>query len=165
VDVVGRGEPKIAWLVRELTRRYAVRPRERTRERFNRVVAGLEAGFGHAGLAAGEPPGSALEQEAASKRSRRLADAGAHQAVEVEWAQHRACCECRPVEALVEGFEYGVDDVAQAVGAHRLHAAEHACAAAGAHDRDCCRMARSRRGGVSRGNDMQRPAMAATLVV
>ena len=69
-----------------------------------------------------EPPGGALEQQAAPEAPRRLADAGADQAFEVERAEHRPRRQRRPVETLVEGLEHGVDDVSQAIRAHRPHA-------------------------------------------
>ena len=137
VDGVGCGEPEVARLVGEPARRHAVSSGERARERFDGVVAGLEAGLGDAGAAA-EPPRGALEQQAAPKRRRRLADAGAHQAVEVKRAEHRPRRQRPPVEALVERFDHGIDDVAQAIRARRLHAPEYAPRRAGAHDRDCC---------------------------
>ena len=91
-------------------------PGECARERFDGVVASLEAGLSDAGAAA-EPPRGALQQEAAPKRRRCLADTGAHQAVEVKRAEHRPRRQCPPVEALVERLDHGIDNVAQAIRA------------------------------------------------
>jgi hypothetical protein len=102
-------------------RRHPEGAAERARERLDGVVAGLEAGLGDGGTAA-QPPGGALEEQAAPEPRRRLADAGADQAVEVERAEHRPRRQRRAVEALVEGLEHGVDDVAQTIRAHRSHA-------------------------------------------
>jgi hypothetical protein len=120
VDGVGRGEPEVARLVGESARWHAMGPGEGTRERLDRVVAGLEAGLGDAGATA-EAPGGAFQQQAAPERCRRLADAGAHQAIEVERAEHRTRRQRRSAEALVESLEHGVDDVAQAIRPHRFH--------------------------------------------
>ena len=100
---------------------------ESARERFDSVVASLEAGVGDADTAP-ESPCGALQQEATPKRRRCLAYAGAHQAVEVKRAEHRPCCQGPPVKALVESFDHGIDDVAQAIRA-RFHAPEYARAA------------------------------------
>ena len=100
------------------------------------VVASLEAGVSDADAAA-ESPRGALQQEAAAKRGRCLADAGAHQAVEVKRAEHRPRRQCPPVEALVERFDHGVDNIAQAIRVC-LHAPEYAARCARAHDRNCC---------------------------
>ena len=66
-----------------------------------------------------------------------LAYAGAHQAVEVKRAEHRPCRQGPPVEAFVESFDHGINNVAQAVRV-RFHTPEYAPRRAGAHDRNCC---------------------------
>jgi hypothetical protein len=137
VDGVGRGQPEGAGLAGEAAGRHPEGAAERAGEGLDGVVAGLEAGLGDGGAAA-EAPGGALEEEAAPERRRRLADAGADEAVVVEGAEHRPRRQGPPVEALVEGLQDGVDDVAQAIRGDRLHAAEYAGTPAGAHDRDCC---------------------------
>ena len=133
----------------EPTRRHAVSSGECARERFDCVVASLEAGVSDADAAA-ESPRGALQQEAAPKRRRCLADAGAHQAVEVKRAEHRPRRQCPPVKALVERFDHGIDNVAQAIRV-RLHAPEYAPRRASAHDRNCC-------GGLRPGNSCDSPA-------
>ena len=136
VDAVGCGKSEVARLVSEPAWRHAVSSGECARERFDRVVASLEAGVGDAEAAA-ESPRGALQQETAPKRRRCLANAGAHQAVEVKRAEHRPRRQCPPVEALVESFDHGINDVAQAIRV-RLHAPEYAPRRADAHDRICC---------------------------
>jgi hypothetical protein len=121
VDGVGGGEPEVARLGGEPTRRHTVGAGEGARERLDGVVAGLESGLGDAGAAA-EPPGGALEQQPAPERRRRLADAGTHQSVEVKRTEHRPRRQRPPVEALVESLEHGVDHVAQTI---RLHGGEY----------------------------------------
>jgi hypothetical protein len=116
VDRVRSRDPELARLVGVPARRLAVGAGEGARERLDRVVARLEARLGD-GRAAPEPPRGALEQEAAPERRRCLADAGADQAVEVERAQHRPRRQRPAVEAIVEGLEHRVDDVAQAIRA------------------------------------------------
>ena len=73
---------------------------------------------------------------AAPKGRRCLAYAGAHQAVEVKRAEHRACRQGPPVKALVESFDHGIDNVAQAIRV-RLHAPEYAPRRGSAHDCNC----------------------------
>ena len=124
VDGVRRSEPEVAGLVGETARRDAVGPGERARERFDGVVARLEPGLGDGGAAA-EPPGGALQQQAAPEGRRRFADPGTHQAIEVEGAEHRPRRQRPPVEALIERFEHGVDDVAETIRVRRLHDAEY----------------------------------------
>jgi len=136
VDAVGCGESEVARLVGEPTRRHAVSSGECARERFDCVVASLEAGVSDADAAA-ESPRGALQQEAAAKRRRCLAYAGAHQAVEVKRAEHRPRRQCPPVKALVERFDHGIDKVAQAIRVC-LHAPEYAPPRASTHDRNCC---------------------------
>lgn len=95
------------------------------RERLDRVVAGLEARLDHA-RSATEPPRRALEEQPSPKRGRRFTDPRAHEPAEVERAQHRARRERGPVETIVERLEDRIDDIAQPIGRHRLHAPEHA---------------------------------------
>src|SRR5258705_11570156 len=121
MDRVGSCQPEVARLVGEPARRHPERAAERPRERLDGVVTSLEAGLGD-GDAAAQPPGSALEEQAAPEPGRRLADAGTDEAVEVERAEHRPPRERRAVEALVERPQHGVDDVAQAIPAHGPHA-------------------------------------------
>jgi hypothetical protein len=136
--VLTSGEPEVPRLVGESTRRHPVSSGECARERFDRVVASLEASLGDADAAA-ESPCGALQQETATEGRRRLADPGAHQAAEVKRAEHRSRRDGPPVEALVERFEHRIDDVAQAIR-RWFHAPKYARGDACAHDRDCCLM-------------------------
>ena len=114
VDAVGCGESEVARLVREPARRHAVCSGECARERFDGVVASLEAGVSHAGAAA-ESPRGALQQEPAAKRRGRLPYPGAHQPIEMKRAEHRPRRQCPPVKALIERFNHRIDDISQAI--------------------------------------------------
>ena len=123
VDVVGGGQAVVARLAGEPAWCDAVRASEGAGECFDGVITRLQRSGGDGG-AAPQLPRGAFQQQAPPECRRRLADAGAHEPVEVKRTEHRPRRERAPIKAVVECLDHGIDDIPQAIRVRR-HAPEY----------------------------------------
>jgi hypothetical protein len=97
-----RPRPETAW-------RCAVRDAERSRERFVRLVTGVESDLGDCPRFVAQPPRRALEPEPPRQFERRLANHPAEDAMEVKGRETREARQCLQFERIVEVLDDVLD--------------------------------------------------------